>query len=125
MRAAVAVVAILVLAWLAVMERDFRLETRGTAALRSKGDPGALAQGETDLERADLLNPGTGPDVSRALVRRARGRTAASVALLEEVVRREPDNLIAWRILRLLSPDAAGRALAAQGRLDPLSVRRR
>jgi hypothetical protein len=47
------------------------------------------------------------------------------VALLEDVLRREPDNLTAWRVLMLLSPDAAGRALAAQRRLDPVNVRRR
>jgi hypothetical protein len=124
-RAAVAVVAVLALAWLGVMERNLRLEARGAAVLRSHDDPRALARAETDLRRANLLNPGTGPDLSRALVRRAGGRTAASVALLEDVVRREPDNLTAWRVLGLLSPAAAGRALAAQRRLDPLNARRR
>jgi hypothetical protein len=124
-RAVVAVIAVLLLAWLGVMERDVRLQVRGAAALRSEGDPGVLARAETDLQRANLLNPGTGPDLSRALVRRARGRTEASVALLEDVLRREPDNLTAWRVLMLLSPDAAGRALAAQRRLDPVNARRR
>ena len=124
-RAAVAVVAVLVLGWLGVMERNLRLEQRGTAALRSKGEPAVLARAETDLRRANLLNPATGPDLTRALVRRARGRTDASVALLEDVLRREPDNLTAWRVLGLLSPEAAGRALAAQRRLDPVNARRR
>ena len=124
-RAAVAVVAVLVLAWLGVMERNLRLEERGAAALRSKGEPAVLARAETDLRRANLLNPATGPDLNRALVRRVRGRNEASVALLEDVLRREPDNLTAWRVLTLLSPDAAGRALAAQRRLDPVNARRR
>ena len=84
-----------------------------------------LARAETDLRRANLLNPATEPDLNRALVRRARGRNEASVALLEDVLRREPDNLTAWRVLMLLSPDAAGRALAAQRRLDPVNARRR
>src|SRR5215207_3286231 len=107
------------------MERDVRLQARGAAALRSDGDPAVLARGEDDLRRANLLNPGTGPDFDRALVLRARGRTEASVALLEDVLRREPDNLTAWRVLRLLSPDAADRARAAKRRLDPLDARRR
>jgi hypothetical protein len=123
-RAVVAVTAILVLGWLAVMERDVRLETRGTAALRSKGDPAVLARAETDLRRANLLNPGTGPDLSRALVRRARGRTEQSVSLLEDVLRREPENVTAWRILMVLSSGDIGRSLAAQRRLDPLNTRR-
>ena len=124
-RAVVALTAVLVLGWLGVMERNVRLQERGAAALRSKGDPAALARAETDLRRANFLNPSTMPDLSRALVRRAQRRTEASVALLEDVVRREPDNLTAWRVLWLLSPDAAGRSLAAQRRLDPLNAQRR
>jgi hypothetical protein len=123
-RAVVAVTAVLALGWLAVMERDVRLELRGSAALRSEGDPATLARAENDLRRANLLNPGTGPDLSRALVRRARGRAEQSVALVEDVVRREPDNVTAWRVLMVLAPGAAGRSLAAQRRLDPLNVRR-
>lgn len=121
----IAVTAVLVLAWLGVMERDVRLEVRGTAALRSDVDPAVLARAETDLRRANLLNPGTGPDLSRALVRRARGRSVQSVALLEDVLRREPDNVTAWRVLGVLSPDSARQSLAAQRRLDPLNARRR
>ena len=124
-RAGVAVIAVLALAWLAVMERDVRLEARGAAALRSKPEPAVLARAETDLRRANLLNPGTEPDLNRALVRRARGRTAESVALLEDVLRREPENVTAWRILMVLSPRDIGRSLAAQRRLDPLNARRR
>jgi hypothetical protein len=124
-RAVVALTAVLALGWLAVMGRDVRLEQRGSAALRSEGDPATLGRAETDLRRANLLNPGTGPDLSRALVRRARGRTEQSVALIEDVVRREPDNVTAWRVLMVLAPRAAARSLAAQRRLDPLNVRRR
>ena len=120
-----AVIAVVALAWLAVMERDVRLEARGAAALRSKGKPAVLARAEIDLRRANLLNPGTEPDLNRALVRRARGREAQSVALLEDVLRREPENVVAWRVLGVFSSDAAGRSLAAQRRLDPLNARRR
>ena len=123
-RAVVAVTAVLALAWLAVMERDVRLEARGAAALRSEGEPAVLARAETDLRRANLLNPGTGPDLNRALVRRARGRTEQSVALLEDVLRREPENVTAWRILRCSHRKTGGRSLAAQRRLDPLNARR-
>jgi hypothetical protein len=124
-RAVVVAVSVLVLVWLGVMERDVRLQERGTAALRSEGDPGVLARAERDLRRANLLNPGTEPDVTRALVRRAGGETEASRALLEDVLRREPDNVTAWRVLMVLAPDRAGRSLAEQRRLDPLNAPRR
>jgi hypothetical protein len=116
------VTAALVLAWLGVMERDVRLEARGSAALRLKGDPGGLARAETDLRRAKLLNPGTSADVSRALVRQARGHTHQSVALMEDVVRREPENVTAWRVLAVLSPANARHSLAVQRRLDPVNA---
>jgi hypothetical protein len=124
-RAVVAGIAVLVLGWLAVMERDARLEARGTAALRSRAEPAVLARAEKDLRRANLLNPATGPDLNRALVRRARGHTQQSVALVEDVLRREPDNVLAWRVLAVLSPRSARRSLAVQRRLDPLNARRR
>ena len=38
-------VSALVLAWLAVMERDVRLQERGTAALRSEGEPARAGPG--------------------------------------------------------------------------------
>jgi len=124
-RAAVAVVAVLMLGWLGVMERNLRLEERGTAALRSDGDPRVLARADSDLRRANLLNPGTGPDMSRALVLRASGHKQQSRALLEDVLRREPDNVTAWRVLAVLSPSSARRSLAAQRRLDPVNAPRR
>jgi hypothetical protein len=124
-RVVIVVTAVLVLVWLGVMERDLRLEVRGGAALRSKGDPAVLARAETDLRRANLLNPGTSADVSRALVRQARGHTHQSVALMHDVVRREPENVTAWRVLAVLSPADARRSLAVQRRLDPLIAPRR
>jgi hypothetical protein len=49
------------------------------------------------------------------------------VALVERVLRREPDNLTAWGQLYGLSigvdPAAERRALAARARLDPLNAR--
>jgi hypothetical protein len=121
----IAVTAVLALAWLGVMERDLRLEVRGSGALRSKSDPAAFARAETDLRRANLLNPGTSADVSRALVRQARGHTHQSVALMKDVVRREPENVTAWRVLAVLSPANARRSLAVQHRLDPVNAPRR
>lgn len=117
-RASVAVVAVIVLAWLAIMERDERLLQRGVKT-------SVVA----DFRGARLLNPDTGPDIGRAFVYHSRGRGRDARVLLGSVVRREPDNLTAWGLLYLISrdadPAAARRALAALRRLDPLGARLR
>ena len=126
-RAAVAAVAVVLLAWLGVMERDARLQARGVAAAGRLDVPGSAARADAAFRDARLLNPDTAPDVARALVLQARGRRGAAVALLEAVVRREPENVSAWGVLyavaRDADPAAARRALAARRRLDPLGAR--
>jgi hypothetical protein len=127
-RACVALVAVALLAWLGVLERGTRLQAEGVALLRPGAGDGDLARAGEKLEAARLLNPDTAPDVSRALVHRARGDVSSAVALVEDVVRREPDNLRAWGVLLLLAEGDEGvarRALAAQRRLDPLNARAR
>jgi hypothetical protein len=127
-RAAVAVVAALVIAWLAVMERDTRLAASGAAAVRPGATAGELARAEADLRDARLLNPDARPDIDLALLQRARGDVDRALATIEDVVRREPDNLVAWGVLAVLArghdPEAAARAFAARERLDPLNARR-
>jgi hypothetical protein len=127
-RGCVAVVALVVIAWLGVMERNLRLEQRGAAALRPDSTPAELAQAESDLRRARLLNPDTAPDVSLAVAYRTRGQQDRALATVEDVVRREPDNLRAWVALALLAgesrPDVQERVLAARRRLDPLNLDR-
>jgi hypothetical protein len=127
-RVVLAVVAVLVIAWLGVMERDLRLRERGVDALRPGASAAELEAAERDLRRARLLNPDTAPDVSLALLWRARGDPARAQRAIEEVVRREPDNLGAWATLELLATGrdeaAVERAAAARRRLDPLNARR-
>ena len=126
-RVAVAVVAVVVLAWLAVMERDARLEARGVALAGS-------AQRATDYDRAhdafraaSFLNPDTTPEVGRALLYKAQRDQRRAVATIEAVLAREPDNLAAWGVLyaftREPDPAAARRALDERRRLDPLAAR--
>jgi predicted Zn-dependent protease len=122
-RIAVAAVAVLVLAWLAVMERDVRLLATGSAAAERRD----VAAAEADFRSARTLNPDTTPDLRRAFLYQATGRGEEAVALLENVVRREPDNLPAWGLLltftRESDPATARRALAAARRLDPQRAR--
>jgi predicted Zn-dependent protease len=123
MRAAVAVLAVLVLAWLAVMELNVRRQAHGLAAAQRH----ELAAADADFRAAGTLSPSTAPDVSRALLYERAGRHAKAAALLEDVVRREPDNLTAWGLLYTFTknqdPATAARALAARKRLDPVSAR--
>lgn len=128
-RVAVALVATLVVGWLAVMERDTLLQERGVKASGHLKVAGNGARSESALRDARLLNPDTAPDLSRALLYQGQGREREASALLADVVRREPDNLAAWGQLYVLTrgsePATARRALAAVVRLDPLSARRR
>ena len=127
-RIAVAAVAVVALAWLGVMERDARRQAEGIAAAGRLHVPGSFARAEDDLRAARLLNPDAAPDFARAVLYQGAGRPAQALALLERVVRREPDNLAAWGLLysvtREPEPEIARRALAAKRRLDPVNARR-
>jgi cytochrome c-type biogenesis protein CcmH/NrfG len=128
-RVAVALVAVVALGWLAVMERDVRLQASAVRASGRLAVPGNAARAEAAFRDARLLNPDTAPDLGLALLRQGRGQRPEATALLSDVVRREPDNVTAWALLYSVTrgPDraTARRALAARARLDPLAARRR
>jgi predicted Zn-dependent protease len=128
-RVAVGLAALVVVAWLGAMERDARLQARGVAAAESPHVEGNLARAADDLRAARFLNPDTAPDVGRAAVYNAGGRWREAIALLADVLRREPDNIEAWGVLFLVArdrdPAAAARAVSARRRLDPLRARAR
>jgi predicted Zn-dependent protease len=121
-RARVAVVAVVVLAWLGISERSVRLQASGVAAT-ARHD---FDRAESDFRAARLLNPDAAPDLGRAFVYAASSRQAQAVALLDEVLRREPDNRAAWGVLEQITrqsdPGTARRAQAALRRLDPRYV---
>ena len=123
-RVAVAIVAVLAIAWLGVMERDERMVQRGVQASKQ----GERARAERSFRDARLLNPDSAPDVLRSFLYLGANRRAEAKALVEEVVRREPDNLTAWFVLFRISqgtdPALERRALAARRRLDPVNARR-
>ena len=127
-RIAVVAVAVAALAWLGVMERDARLQADGIAAAGRLHVPGSLSRAEDDLRAARFLNPDAAPDFARAVLYQGAGRPRQAYALLERMVRREPDDLAAWGLLytvtREREPDVARQALAAQRRLDPVNARR-
>jgi Tetratricopeptide repeat len=128
-RVAVAFVAVAMIGWLAVMERDARLYARGIAAGGSLDDPNTIARADADLRDARLLSPDRTPDVGRALILWTTGRTAEARAVLESVVSSEPDNLSAWTALGWVNggadPALERRVATEMRRLDPLSGGRR
>jgi cytochrome c-type biogenesis protein CcmH/NrfG len=128
-RALVAVVAVLAIGWLAVLQRDTVLQDRGVSASGRLSVPGNGARAEQAFRDARWLNPDTTPDVGRAFLYLARDQRPQAKALLEHVLRTEPENLTAWGVLYNVSrehdPATAKRALAARARLDPLSARHR
>lgn len=125
-RAVVAAVAVAVLVWLAVMERDTRLQARAMTAARHLEVPGNAERSERDFRDARLLSPDSAPDLGLAFLYRATHRQDEAIALLDDIVRREPDNLTAWGVLATFArgrdADAVARAFAARKRLDPLNA---
>jgi predicted Zn-dependent protease len=128
-RIGVGLIAALVLAWLGIAERNVRLEAEGVAAAGNLRVPGNFARAEADLRAARFLNPDPGPDLNRAILYQGAGRRSAAEAVLRDVLRGEPDNVLAWGLLYGASGDpdsaTAREALAALRRLDPVSARRR
>jgi tetratricopeptide (TPR) repeat protein len=122
-RVAVAVVAVAALVWLAAMERSTRLQAEGIAATaRQEWD-----RAEDDFRAARLLNPDVAPDLRRSFVYQASSRPDRALAVLEDVVRREPDNRAAWGVIeeftRERDPARSAAAREQLRRLDPLNAR--
>jgi hypothetical protein len=119
-RIAMVAVSVVVLAWLGVRERDTRIQSRAVA---ESGTP-PISNAYRDFRRARFLNPDTAPDVLLGLLDEVHSKRASGIARLEDVVRREPENLFAWgqllSVARGHDEAATRRALAALERLDPL-----
>ena len=126
-RVAVALIALAAIGWLAVMERNTRLYERGIA-VGELVDAASVARAEDDLEAARLLSADRTADVGRAVLLWTTDRAPQARALLEDVVRAEPDNLSAWTALGWVNagrdPALERRVRAEVRRLDPLTARR-
>jgi predicted Zn-dependent protease len=114
-RVAVAVVALVVLAWLGINLRGLGLSERGERlAATPNATPAQVAEAERALEDARFLNPDTRPLLVEGSLLAARGgrRAREGIELLEQAVRREPENVVAWGVLA-----------SATRRLDPARSR--
>jgi hypothetical protein len=125
-RVALLAVAVLVLGWVGVLYRDQRIVDEVSPGLI--GDPSLSTQGfDRDarrLDRAALLNPDPTWRINLALALLERD-PRRSVRELERVVAGEPDNVTAWKVLRVAAR-RVDRRLAARAQrevelLDPLT----
>lgn len=107
--------AVLVIAWTAVLLRDLEV-----------GRDGVSARDPERLESARLLDPSLYWDQIRAGVLLINGDADAAAAQAEAVIRAEPDNFAAWSLLRVATrrsdPHRSAQAERALRRLNPLSA---
>ena len=96
------------------------------AASGRLSEPGNGARAERRVPRRAAAQPGHHAGRRPRAPLSAQERRPAAAGVLEDVLRREPDNLTAWAVLYSVSRDydaaTARRALAARRRLDPLSA---
>jgi predicted Zn-dependent protease len=99
-RLTVAVLAIAAIAWLALGYRSTVLSERG-ARLAERPDQTAaqVREAESTLKDARFLNPDTRPLFVEGFLLATHGRYEEGLELLEQGVRREPDNVVGWGIL--------------------------
>jgi hypothetical protein len=126
-RVALATVAVLAIAWLAVLERDYRVGHHAALRLFEPGKPSAARVHDTAdrLERAEFLSPDTRWDLGLSRYYLDSGHRRESLRLADSLVRREPDNIDAWYVLylgtRTAEPRRAAEAVARIRHLDPRS----
>lgn len=129
-RAALALVAILVLAWVGVLVRNHEVAHQAEARSFAPGVPAADRERDLDrLESAELLDPSVEWDLARASAFLLSGDAPAAVRVARDVTSREPENVLAWGALYASAsqadPALARRAAAEIRRLSPLGPRLR
>jgi hypothetical protein len=124
-RAAVALIALLMVAWAAVLWSNQRIGDAASDRLLANPRMAEASFQDVldDYKRAELLDPGTDWRLTRAGALVLRGRQAEAARLTETVLEKEPSNLHAWLVLREATkgrdPRRAAQASAEIRRLDP------
>lgn len=125
LRAGLLVCALAVCLWLAVGLRATRLQAEADRRVpAAQVDRDEVRRKRELLSDARWLNPDTAPLIREAQLLLFVDRDREAIRLLEEVVRREPDNYEAWRGLSQaalrLDPRRAREAVRETDRLNPL-----
>jgi predicted Zn-dependent protease len=126
-RVLLAVLAALVLAWVGVLVRDHYVGDSGAEKLLFDTNltSGEFQRNMDKLSDSRFLNPSTNAELARAKYYLFRSRPRAAARVAEGLVRSEPENADAWRLLwratRDTDPARAREAAAALRRLNPLA----
>jgi len=125
------VLAVAVIAWLAVGLRNARLEADGARLIGdtpATAPPADLADARDSYSRARDLSADSGPEVREAGLANFTGHRREALDLLQDVVRREPENFDAWLLMASaaarVDPQLAARARDRARSLNPLQFRR-
>lgn len=125
-RALLALVAVAIMAWLAVLFRDSLLVARGKAIVFDPAaTPAQLGHGVAISQAAGLLNPDRSLILgSEAAMYLREGRTVTAIRLYQRLVAQEPQFADAWYLIAAragsFDPALAAHALAQLHKLDPL-----
>jgi predicted Zn-dependent protease len=125
-RVVLAGVAVLVIAWLAVLARDSLLEARvSSIAVDPRATPAELQHGLSMATQARLLNPDRSVPLSwQAEMYVRQHRPAAAIRTYQRLVSAEPQFADAWFLIAAqaatIDPKLAAHARAQLLALDPL-----
>ncbi len=127
-RVVLMILALVVIAWAAVLARDARLQNDALAGANAHPGVPAFRASARSLRRATLWSGDPQAKIYLAGIELLLGRANQALALADGVTADEPDNLDAWRMVALAGARVApGQARAARTRivaLDPLSAPR-
>jgi hypothetical protein len=124
-RVALAVAALAMVVWLAVLLRDFLLITRVNQIAREPHPtPTQIREGISLASDSGLLNPNRSlPLLSQAVIYQAARDTAGMIRIYRMMVRSEPKDADIWYLLASTAqksdPSLSATALAHVHRLDP------
>jgi Flp pilus assembly protein TadD len=123
-RLIVGIVAVAAGVWLATGLHSARLVDEGQSIARRPSaslSSAEVAKAMSLFERSRANNPDTRPIVFEAGLLARRGRRSEAVALLQDVVRREPQNANAWALLAIAARPGSALAAGAAARARTLN----
>ena len=128
-RAALAALAVAGIVFSAVWLSDrHALNAANAAEFTPPATRARLLHGLDEARRAQRLNPSTQPAIVEFSLLARLGMAAQARRVYQSVVRREPDNALAWLAVAIVTqrsdPAESARAIARVHELDPLAGRR-
>lgn len=120
-------VAVLVVAWSAILLADTHKEKQALTSVNSQPSVATFRKTLNELSDATLLNADRTPEIYRAGVELLAGERRQALADADRVAAAEPDNFAAWRMVALsakgIAPERERVAQAHIAAMDPLSAR--